>query len=218
MIDLEKALRTRTVVAACAVVATIGVTAFASAAGDGSGTTSTGSAPAAAAQPSRAAEPGAAERLLELRRTHGVEVDVNAMRTVAAPGARGDAASWALAPTRDGGLCAATPRAVFCGSDRAAVEAGRAAATEYPPDKILGEDPSTGYLMVKPSDGTGVRSGIAPAQAVEVVVLDREGRVLRRTAVAQGLYEVAVPAQGSDARVAFVDAAGDTIASRPAEG
>jgi hypothetical protein len=137
---------------------------------------------------------------------------------VPAPGARGSAPAWVLAPTRDGGVCADTSRVVFCGSDVASIAAGRAAATEYPPDKVVGEDPRTGYLLVDPSDGTGVRSGIAPPQAVEVLVLDRGGHVLRRAPVSAGVYEVAVPAQGSRARVAFLDAGGETIASRPAEG
>lgn len=208
-------LRTRTVVAGCAVVATVGLTTYASAAGDNSRAGSAGSGSAApAAEPSVAA----ADRLLELRRTYGVEVVAGGVRTVPAPAAEANRRAWVLAPTREGGVCADTSRVVFCGADQASVEAGRASATEYPPDKYLGKDPRTGLEMVRPSEGTGVRSGIAPSQAVEVVVLDRSDRVLRREAVANGLYEVAVPAQGSGARVAFVDSAGDTIVSRPAEG
>jgi hypothetical protein len=145
-----------------------------------------------------------------------VEVVANAMREVPAPGA--DGSKWVLAPTRDGGVCASTPRVVFCGTDRASIEAGSASATEYPADKYLGKDPRTGLEMVAPSDGTGVRSGIAPGKAAEVVVLDGNDRVVRRQTVGAGVYEVAVPAQGTGARVEFVDAGGETIASRPAEG
>ncbi len=99
------------------------------------------------------------------------------------------------------------------------MEAGRASATEYPPDRYLGRDPRTGLETVKPSDGTGVRFGVAPKQAVEVRVLDRDDRVLRREAIAaHGVYEIAVPRQGSGASVAFVDAAGASVARRPADG
>lgn len=215
----KKAVRARTALPGLALVAAIALVTYGSAAGDSSGTESTGSGPASeAAKPSQATDPGPADRLLALRRTQGVDIVADAIRTVAAPDAEGEAPDWVLAPTRDGGVCADTSRVVFCGTDRASIEAGRASATEYPPDKYLGTDPRTGLEMVKPSDGTGVRSGIAPTQAVEVVVLDRDGRVLRGEAVAGGVYQVVVPAQGSNARVAFVDAAGDTIVTRPAEG
>lgn len=117
------------------------------------------------------------------------------------------------------GVCAEPRRVGFCGADRATIEDGRASATTYPPDEVLGKDPETGFYMVKPSPGPGVRTGIAPSRSVEVVVLDRDRRVLRRARVAQdGGYEVAVPAQGTGARVGFVDAAGETLATRPAEG
>jgi hypothetical protein len=198
-------------------VTIIGLTAYASAAGDSSQTASAGGGGGVeAASPSQPAAAVAAEQLRDLQRAQGAEVVGDAIRTAPAPG--GEGRPWALAPTRDGGVCASTSRVVFCGSSRAAVEAGRASATEYPSDKYLGKDPRTGLEMVEPSDGTGVRHGVAPTAAVEVVVLDGGGRVLRRESVANGVYEVAVPQQGSDARVAFIDPNGGRIVTRPAEG
>lgn len=147
-----------------------------------------------------------------------MDLRTDQMRSVPAPGRDDRARDWALAPTRNGGACGHTTRATFCGTDRESIESGRASVTEYPADEFVGTDPQTGNLLVKPSKGPGVRSGIAPSQAVEVRVLDGSGRVLRRETVARGVYEVAVPPQGTDARVAFVDASGDTIAERPAEG
>lgn len=216
MIELKQALHTRAVIAGCAVVATVGISAYASAAGDRSKSDSTtGSSPT---QPPRAVDPKAAAVLQGIAQKHGLELIAGAMRTIGAPGAKAGAPAWVLAPTREGGLCATTTRVAFCGSSRASVEAGRASATEYPPDRFVGRDPETGNLLVQPSDGTGVRSGIAPSGAVAVAVVDREGRTLRRADVTDGAYEVTVPGQGSEARIAFVDGAGETIASRPVEG
>lgn len=216
----KKAVRPHTVAGACVLVAALGFMAYGSASGETEGrassvaATSSG-APAQAAEASRATDPAAAGRLLALSRTDGIEVDADAARTVPAPGA---GPSWLLAPVRGGGACVDTSRVVFCGTDQASIDAGRAAATEYPPDEHLGKDPRTGFGIVKPSDGTGIRRGIAPPGAVHVVVLDRNDGVVRREAVAHGVYEIVVPAQGSGARVAFVDAAGATIAKRPVEG
>lgn len=214
MIDLKQALHTRTVIAGCAALATVGISAYASAAGGGSADTS----PATEQQVPRAVDPKAAATLEDMARKHGLELVAGAMRTVAAPGATRGAPAWVLAPTREGGLCATTNEVAFCGSSRASVEAGRASATEYPPDRILGTNPETGNVVVQPSDGTGVRSGIAPTGAVAVAVVDRAGRTLRRADVTDGVYEVAVPAQGSKARIDFLDPAGKAISSRPVEG
>lgn len=218
-------VRPRTAVAACVLVVATGLVTYASASGESSDSRATGvSAAALAAEPQRPVDPATAGRLLALERKDGIRVVADAMRAVPAPG--GEGSSWVVAPTREGGACADTRRIGFCGADRAAVDAGRASATEYPPDEVVGEerrrvDPAHGngvLVQVKPSDGTGVRRGIAPAHAVAVVVLERDGRVVRREPVANGVYEIVVPAQGTGARVAFVDAAGAAVAERPAEG
>jgi hypothetical protein len=218
-------VRPRAAVAGCVLLVAVGLVTYASAAGESSESRPTGRGVAApAAEPSRAVDPGAAGRLLALGRKEGIRVVADAMRAVPAPG--GERRPWVLAPTREGGLCVDTGRIGFCGADRASVQAGRASATEYPPDEVVGTerrrvDPADGtavLVRVRPSDGTGVRRGIVPQGATGVVVLDRDGRVVRREAVANGVYEVVVPAQGTGARVAFVDAAGATIAERPAEG
>ena len=213
MIHRNMTIRARTVVVACTLGATIGISALASAGGESPDTN--GFRPAPGAQPTGPTEPR--ERLLELGRDERIPIVADQMRTVPAPGPKGNAPGWLLAPLRDGGVCVDTSRVGFCGTSRASIEAGRASATEYPPDEILGRDPRTGFAMIKPSDGTGVRYGIAPSEADEVVVLDPDKRVLHRKAVSEeGAYQVPVPPQGSDARVTFEDSSGDTVASQPA--
>lgn len=234
MIHRNTAIRTRTVVAGCALVATIGISTLASAGGD--------SAPGpldsterllelgresdwgAKLRPAPGAEPGGPidprERLLSLSRTENLGIAADEMRTAPAPDPEGNAPAWLLVPTGEGGICvdASASGFGFCGPDKASVEAGRASATVYPPDKFLGRDPHTGKMMVRPSDGMGVRYGVGPSEAVEVVVLDPDKRVLDRQAISseEGLYQVKVPPQGSDALVVFTDASGDTVASRRA--
>ena len=218
MIHRNKAVRTRTVVAGCALVATLGISAFASAGGDSAPDRSTDSELRAApgAEPRGAIDPR--ERLRNL----DVPVTADKMRTIPAPGPDDNASPWLLAPTRDGGVCVDASSFGFCGTDRASVEAGRASATLYPSGgKLHSIDPRTGIAQLELSEaaktGAGMRYGIAPAEATEVVVLDGDGRVLRRETVSEeGAYRVKVPPQGSDARVSFRDASGDTIASRGA--
>lgn len=166
--------------------------------------------------PAPGAEPrGAIDPRERLRNLDGVPVVADEMRTVPAPGPNDNASPWLLAPTREGGVCVHASSFGFCAIDRASVEAGRAATTVYPPGGTVVIDPLTGTSHVKdPYQGPGTRYGIAPAEAVEVVVLDRDGRVLRREAVSEeGAYRVKVPPEGSGARVDFRDASGDTIAS-----
>lgn len=210
--QLRRGVRTRVAVAGCALVATVGIAAFASASESDPGGSS---ATVRASQSSQDVNPSAAIALLELRQSQGIEIDQSAMRSVPAPDGK---APWVVAPTRAGGQCAYAAETIFCGVNREQVEAGRAAVTTYPPDKILSVDHATGTGTVQPSDGTGVRSGIAPERATEVVVLDDNNQVFRREAVKRGVYKVDVPAQGTDAHVEFKDTAGKKIASRPAAG
>lgn len=216
MSEHKKTLRVHTVVAGCALVATAGIAAFASAAGDDPPTTAR--APVEASGTARSPLPDATERLRRLGQSQGIQLRAAATRKVPSPGTRVGAPDWVIVPSEAGGACVNTSRVVFCGRDAQSVEAGRASATEYPPDRYLGKDPETGLETVQPSDGTGVRTGLAPSDAAAVVVSDSDGRVLQRQTVSHGVYEVPVPPQGSGARVSFVDAEGTTLTTRPAEG
>ena len=203
---------TRGVIAFCALAATIGLVTFASAQGGGAGTPSQD--PSATSEPVDAA---AAAKLLELEQSQHVGLIASRIRAVPAPRGAAGASTWTIAPTEQGGACVNTGRVMFCGRSEESSAAGRASATTYPADEAVGPD-SKGRIMVKPSGGTGVRSGLAPSGTVEVRVVDGHGAVVRSEPIADGVYEVVVPAQGTRAQVVFVDASGNAIATRPAEG
>lgn len=200
----------RVAIAGALVVTTIGAAAYSSVAG-GSATSET---------PPRKADSGhtpnpSIMRLANLRDRHGIAVNVEAAYRVPAPGATGERPGWLLAPTSDGGVCGDTGELVFCGRDRASVQAGRAAVTTYPPD----ENPrqlSDGRWAVTPSSGEGKRSGVAPSGTVDVRVVDAAGGILSTAVVQAGVYEIVVPRQGSQVEVQFHSADGRMIASRPA--
>lgn len=142
-----------------------------------------------------------------------VVLDLNAARAVAGPaGGR-----WVLAATTEGGVCVSTPDTGFCGVSANSLAAGRASASEYPADRLVPGSLEKGHPLVTPSGKPGVRVGVAPAGATEVVARTASGTVSDRAAVVNGLYQVSVPPQGSGAKVDFVGSAG-VLATRPAEG
>lgn len=155
---------------------------------------------------------------LKALRSHGIDIEPDAIRTVPAPGSAGRAAkTWAVTPIANGGMCGATAKLlVFCGRSAEAVRAGRASATEYPPDKFVKDLPGTGQAIVEPSRDSGVRVGIAPPAAVDVVVRNKSNVLIRREPVERGLYEIEVPPQGSGSRVEFRNAEGSAVSDQPA--
>lgn len=183
-----------------------------------SGETSDAVAPRAAPNSQLATAPAdAVGALTKLRATQGVDVNLAAARVIPGPGRA--TAKWVIAPTSQGGACGSTGEVTFCGLDRASVESGRASATVYPPDTVMKDAPAPeGMVSIRPSDEAGVRSGAAPSGTSQVVVVDKEGRVLKETAVDNDVYQIDVPAQQARAKVRFLAADGSTLAERPAEG
>lgn len=144
-----------------------------------------------------------------------IDLVSGAQRSVPAPSSAGtNSAPWTLIPTVGGGVCVNTSRLVFCGTDEASVETGRASGTEYPPDEDMRRE--NGRWVVTPSDGTGTRMGVAPSQATEVVVVDGDDRDLRHEAIENGVYQITVPPQGTPSTIEFRDPTGRVVTRRPA--
>lgn len=122
---------------------------------------------------------------------------------------------WDVSGTAQGGVCVKTQSAGFCADTKEDVDAGRAFAVEYPPDRVVSVTPSRGTFKVVPSTQPGTAIGIAPQSAVKVVVLLDGGSEFDAAEVTAGRYTVSVPPQAVKAHLQLIDASGRILTDRP---